>query len=143
PCGNSLAAMALLQFSAFTGSGAHRELAEQMLAAMGGVAVKYPTAFANWLCAYDFSLAKSLEIAILFPPEQADISRYTELIWGGYRPNWVLAASQFPLAEVDAPEILHNRKLDDQRITAYVCEKFFCRQPVSDPESFRRELELH
>jgi len=143
PCGNSLAAMALLQFSAFTGSGVHRELAERMLAAMDGVAVKYPTAFANWLCAYDFSLAKSLEIAILYPAEQADISRYTELVWGGYRPNWILAASQFPLTEEDPPEILHNRKLDDQRITAYVCEKFFCRQPVSDPKSFRQELELH
>jgi len=143
PCGNSLAAMALLQFSAFTGSGFHRDLAEGMLASMGSLAVKYPTAFANWLCACDFNLAKSLEIAVLFPSDQSDISRYTELIWGGFRPNWILAASQFPIAEEGSPEILHNRQIIDQRITAYICEKFYCRQPVNNPESLKQELDRH
>lgn len=142
PCGNSLAVMALLQFSAFTGEGAYRDRAEAMLAAIGQTAARYPTAFGFWLCAYDLCMARSLEIAILFPELQTDISAFSDLIWKGYRPNWVLAAGQFPV-EDDAPEILHNRGLIDHNVTAYVCEKFFCRQPVSTPESLEWELRQH
>ena len=65
PSGNALAAMALLQLSAFSGNGEWRDMAENMVGSISKAAIQYPTAFGQWLCAIDFTIGPIQEIAIL------------------------------------------------------------------------------
>ena len=56
-----------------------------------------------------------------------------------YRPNLVLAASAFPAPE-EAPELLTDRPMTGGKATAYVCEGFVCRLPVTDGETLGLQL---
>lgn len=139
PSGNSLAALALLQLSALTGNGAWRDVAECMLGRLQGPASHYPTAFSNWLCAIDFAVTPTTEIAILGDPELPQTQALLNAVWSAYRPNAVLAISPFPPPQ-GVPELLHERPLIDDQPTAYVCHSFICRQPVTQPEELLAQL---
>jgi uncharacterized protein YyaL (SSP411 family) len=135
PSGASLAVRALLALAAYSGDGAYRQAAESALTPIGRLLAQYPTAFANWLCAYDFALGPVDEVAIL----GAETEGLTGVLWETYRPRQVAAISAFPPAG-DAPELLLDRPLQDGRATAYVCRGFVCQQPVNTPEALRLEL---
>ncbi len=65
PCGNSLAAEALLQLAAFTGQEDIRLRAMQAFSLAAEVAPRYPTAFARWLSAADFAFSQVKQVAIM------------------------------------------------------------------------------
>lgn len=140
PSGNSLAAMALLQLSAFTGSGEWRTYAERMLSSIQSTVARYPTAFGNWLCAIDMAVNPLLEIALLGPQEHPTTSKLREVIWSAYRPYAVYAASDYP-PPPNAPLLLLDRPLIDNQPTVYVCQNFICQQPVTGPETLAGQLE--
>jgi uncharacterized protein YyaL (SSP411 family) len=142
PCGNSLAAMSLLQLSAYSGQSALRQRAEDMLRFIQAWCVRYPTAFANWLCAIDFGLNPVSEVALLAPATQPEITAFSEVLWGKYRPRLVSASSTLPLPE-SAPPLLFDRPLMDNLPTAYVCHSFVCKKPVNNPDEFRSQLDGH
>ena len=56
PSGNSLAALVLLQLSAYNGNAEWRSIAEKMIGSMASSALRYPTAFGQWLTATDFAV---------------------------------------------------------------------------------------
>jgi uncharacterized protein YyaL (SSP411 family) len=99
----------------------------------------YPLAFGSWLSGLDFALGDVKEIALLgdldSPAGEAPLST----IWGQFRPNIILAASQ-TLPNKHAPKLLQDRPLIDQQPTAYVCQNFTCQQPTTSPEVLRTQL---
>lgn len=135
PCGNSLAAQALLTLAAYGDRPDFRRLAEEMLAPMLETAVRYPTAFAKWLTAADFALGPVNEVAIL----GANPHKLTETLWKAYHPRQVAAISAFP-PPVGAPALVQNRPLLNGQPTAYVCRNFVCKQPVNTPEELAAQL---
>ena len=42
----------------------------------------------------------------------------------------------------DAPALLNDRPLVDGKATAYICEGFVCKQPATDLEIFKAQLNL-
>lgn len=142
PSGNSLAAEALLHLSALTGNGAWRDRAEQMLGSIQQMAVRYPTAFGNWLCAFDFALAPVSEIAILGDLDHPQTRSLISAVWSEFRPNSVLAAAPFPPPE-GSPDLLLERVLLEDQPTAYLCHRFVCRQPVTQPDALLEQLAAH
>ena len=140
PSGNALAAMALLQLSAFNGHGEWRDMAENMLGNISKMAARHPTAYAQWLCAVDFAMGPAQEVAILGDRASSDFNGLTRVLWGEYRPHLVAAISNFP-PEPLSPELLSNRPLVDQKATAYVCQNFICQIPVTNPVDFLAQLE--
>ena len=56
-----------------------------------------------------------------------------------YRPNSVLAGSEYP-PPATAPPLLLDRPPKDGKPTAYVCENFVCMQPVNSPEALLEQL---
>jgi uncharacterized protein YyaL (SSP411 family) len=56
-----------------------------------------------------------------------------------YRPNLVAAISTFP-PPPEAPALLKERPLIDNRTSAYVCQNFVCNRPVNTVEEFRSQL---
>jgi uncharacterized protein YyaL (SSP411 family) len=141
PCGNALAATALLHLSAYEGQSDWRELAEGMLSANLGMLKHYPTAFAQWLCAADFALGPVHEVAILGDPADPANQGLLQALWRGYHPRLVLAASPYPPAE-GSPALLKDRPLLNGKPAAYVCQGFVCRQPVNDPELMLEQLKV-
>lgn len=140
PCGNSLAAAALLQLAAYTGQEDWRRQAEQMAAAMTPAAVRYPTAFANWLCAIDHLLHPAFEVAILGELSAPSTLSLVSVLWSRYRPNLVAAISP-PQPPPGSPPLLFNRQLQNNESTAYVCQNFACQLPVTSPEALQEQLD--
>lgn len=135
PCGNSLAAHALLRLAAYGDRPGFRKTAEDLLAPLLETATRYPTAFANWLSAADFALGPVNEIAIL----GANPQELTQTLWKEYRPRQVAAISAFPPPE-GSPALLHDRPLLNRQPTAYVCRNFTCKQPVNTPGELAAQL---
>jgi uncharacterized protein YyaL (SSP411 family) len=141
PSGNALAALALLQLAALSTETAYRQHAEEMLQSMGKMLERYPTGFAQWLCAYDFAVAPVKEVAILGAEKSQGLQHLTEALWRGYRPYLMAAIShQYP-PEAHSPGLLADRPLIDQQATAYVCQDFVCQTPVTSPQDFIQQLE--
>jgi uncharacterized protein YyaL (SSP411 family) len=139
PSGNALACEALLRMAGFTEDGAYRDLAEGALPLAAGPALRYPTALSRWLSAADFSLAGPRQIAIVYDASREGPEGLLEPVRGAFRPHTIAAASPYPPGP-DAPPLLAERHPVEGRPTAYVCEHFVCKQPVTDPDELRKQL---
>jgi uncharacterized protein YyaL (SSP411 family) len=139
PSGNSLAAMGLLQLSAYSGNGEWRDLAESMLAGIQVTAARYPTSFGQWLCAAQFAMAGGREIAIIGDESNAETNTLTEVTWTDWRPFDVVATSAFPPPQ-GSPALLANRPLKNGKSTAYVCRNFVCQLPVNTAGELAAQL---
>jgi uncharacterized protein YyaL (SSP411 family) len=139
PSGNALAALALLQLSAYTGRGDLRDTAETALKSIQSTAARYPTAFAQWLTAQDFALNPAHEIAILGNFDSPDTQALLDVVWQQYRPHSVVAISPVS-APPGSPPLLDDRGLLKDRPTAFVCQGFVCQQPVNSPNELESQL---
>jgi len=139
PSGNALAASALLRMAAYTGNNQLARIVESMLSAIQPQAVRYPTAFAQWLCALDDQFSTIREVAILGDPQDPLTLALWHTIWAHYRPSLVAAASNLPVPG-DAPPLLRQRGLINSRPTAYVCQNFACLRPVNLPAELAQQL---
>jgi uncharacterized protein len=139
PSGNSLAAQALLQLAALSGRGEWRDLVEEMLRGTQQAAARYPTAFGRWLSAFDLALRPAYETVILGDPQQPQTQELTQVLWETYRPHLVAACSAFPPVP-QSPALLQDRPLRDGQPTAYVCQQFVCKQPVTTADDLREQL---
>ncbi len=139
PSGNSLAAKALLMMSAFSGNGEWHDLAISALENVNGYFANYPTAFGNWLCAADFALADIKQIVVIGDPKLEESRNLINEIWKEWRPNNIFTYSKLPV-NPKSPEILKDRPLLGDLPTAYVCEKFICKQPVNSVEALKKQL---
>ncbi len=139
PCGNSLAATALLELAAYGDRIEWQERAEAMLASLHGVLLRSPTAFAQWLSAADFALGPRREVAVLGDLQRAETGQLLQALWKTYRPRQVAAVSAFP-PPADAPALVKDRPLLNDLPTAYVCRGFVCLQPVNSPIEMEAQL---
>jgi hypothetical protein len=125
PSGNSSAALALLRLAALTGEHSYEERAEGVLRLLHPLAARHPHAFPHLLQAIDFHLAEVREVA-LAGDETAALER---AVRGEFRPHVVLAGGP-----ADGVPLLQGREPVDGRAAAYVCRRFACRRPVTEPD---------
>ncbi len=83
-----------------------------------------------------------LQIVLVGAPDDPATRALISEAWRRYLPNAVLAAAgpNDPEAEETVP-LLAGRPLVEGRPAAYVCERFACRQPVTDPAALAAQLE--
>ena len=134
PSGPSAAAFGLLRLAALTGEASYERHAVGVLALGGPLAPRYPQGFGHLLQALDFHLAAVQEVALVGP----DTHALERVVRGAFRPQMVLAGGDGSDAEGVA--LLEGRTALDGRATAYVCEHFTCRQPVTEPDDLRSLL---
>ena len=139
PCGNALAAEALLNLSALTEAPDWRQIAERTLLLVADEAIQYPTAFGRWLSAVDFALGKVTQVAILGNPEDELTIALKKVVLTAYNPNLVVAASTYPPPD-QSPSLLIGRPLLNGQPTAYVCQGYYCVQPVNQPDELSQQL---
>jgi uncharacterized protein YyaL (SSP411 family) len=138
PSGNSVAALVLARLATLTNKESYRNLAIAVLREVGDQIRRYPSGFGYALSAADFLLSTPKEIAIV-GKDAADISPLLAETWRRYLPNKVVApriagdTATIPLQE--------NRPLVNDLATAYVCEHYTCKQPVTEISALREQLE--
>jgi hypothetical protein len=138
PSGNALAATVLLKLAAFTGEDRYYRHAEALLGALQPALIQSPLGFAQWLAALDFALSSPQEIAIVGDQRSAEAQALLDVIRSGYRPHQVVA-----LGAPDRPSaipLLRDRPMIDNRPTAYVCVRFACQRPTTDPAVLAEKL---
>jgi hypothetical protein len=138
PSGGAMATTVLLRVAAVTGEGGYRAAAERALAGVGPYLVRYPTGFAQWLCALELAHAPIAEVALIGEPTSAELRRLVDAAARGYHPFRVFASTVDP-ASTEVP-LLRDRFALGGRATAFVCRDFACRQPVTEPEALEAQL---
>jgi len=127
PSGLSATVHALATYSALTGSGRHRQAAEEALATTRALAERAPR-FAGWsLAAAEAMLDGPLEIAVVGPPgpERSALEDRARRV-----PGAVVVVSDGPRDDIP---LLTGRTAVDGRPAAYVCRHQVCERPVTDP----------
>ena len=136
PSGNSVAAEVLLRLSLFTGDAAYEHAGLSALRLIRDAMAGAPTGFGQALCALDLYLGPSHEVAIVGDPSSSGTRALAaEVTSAIYRPNVVLAvAAPGDERAALAVPLLRDREARDGRATAYVCERFTCKLPVTEVE---------
>jgi uncharacterized protein YyaL (SSP411 family) len=137
PAENSLAANGLLRLAALTGDARYKAPAAQILRLLGPVLSEHATAFAYLLGALERLVTPPLEIAIVAEQNGTPLRRE---VTARLLPASV-AVTAPPGTGADLTPLLADRPLVDGKPTAYVCEHFACRQPVTTPEELRGQLD--
>jgi len=140
PCGNSVAADVLLRLAVIFDDATARERAEAVLGDMTPFMERYPTGFGRYLAAAEFALAATKEIALVGDPHAADTQALADAIFRPFLPNKVVllrAPDQSPA--IPSPLLADRSALND-RATAYVCEHYTCKLPVTDAAALAAQL---
>jgi uncharacterized protein YyaL (SSP411 family) len=124
PSGNSMLAFVLLRLSRLWGDDELERHAAGVLRLVRDALTRAPQAFGWSLCALDLYLSPPREVAIVGDPR----SELARAALRGFDPNAVVAFG--PGEEVP---LLQGKTLVDGRPAVYVCERFACRAPVTDP----------
>src|SRR6185503_345048 len=142
PSGNSVAAEVLLRLALLTDNADYRRRATTLLRLVAETLKRYPSGFGRALCALDFHLSTPKEIVVARGSSATGSKELEGVIWKRYLPNKVVVA--FDPAERGAAEILpmlRDRKSLNGLATAYVCENYTCKQPVTDPKELAEQLD--
>jgi uncharacterized protein YyaL (SSP411 family) len=136
PAGGSAAALGLLRLGALTGEHAYEEQAVGQLRLLHELAARHPNAFGHVLQALDLYLAPRREVALA--GDEAGVAALAAVVRERRRAHLVLAAG--PGGEDSAVALMAGRGPVDGRAAAYVCERFACRVPVTEPGDLRGAL---
>jgi uncharacterized protein len=139
PAENSLAADGLLRLSALTGDADGAQRAERWLATLAPVLGEHPTAFAFLLEALQRAVRAPLEVAIV-GDEGPERDALVDVVRTRVLPASVRITAR-PGTGAELTPLLAERATVDGRPAAYVCERFACRLPVTEPEALRAELD--
>jgi len=138
PSGNSSMALGLLRLARLTGEASYEERARGVIALLHPIAARHPLAFAHLLQALDLLQADDVrEVAIVGSGPTADALART--VRGAFRPHVVLAGAAQPTDEV--PLLARRTAAPNGDAAAYVCERFACQAPVTEPAALAALLD--
>jgi len=124
PSGNSMLAYVLLRLGRIYGDDELERRAVGVLRLVGPSLGRAPTELAWALNALDLYLSTPREIAIAGPPS----SEVARAALEPFDPNAVVA-----FGPADDVPLLEGKGLVDGKPAVYVCERFVCQKPVTDP----------
>jgi uncharacterized protein YyaL (SSP411 family) len=124
PSGNSMLAYVLLRLARLYGDDELERRAVSVFRLVHPLLARAPSAFGHTLCALDLHFSPHREIAIVGPPD----SPVARAALAHFEPNAVVA-----FGPADGVPLLEGKTLVDGRPAVYVCERFACRAPATDP----------
>jgi uncharacterized protein YyaL (SSP411 family) len=143
PSGNSVALLNLLRLGRLTGDGEMERTAEELVRAFAGEIEESPAGHTMMLVALDFFFGPTKELVIVGSPGDRAVTAMIEEARRGFRPNLVVLLRP---PGVEGEEIVRlapytgPMKMIGGRPTAYLCENFACREPITDLKEFKRAL---
>ena len=143
PSGNAVSVQNLLKLAAFTGRSEYRDKAGRTLSLFTDYMGAAPGGFSQLLCGLSWYLDTPVEIALIGATEDAGTRAMLDLIDSTSLPNKVVALHDPTTGDAQATKLiplLANRPPVDGETTAYVCEQFVCRQPVTTVDALASML---
>jgi len=145
PIANSISAVNLLRLGEFTDSAAWRDRVTTIFHGYGSRLLNAPSELPAMVAAMTMMLEPPRQIVIAGSAGAADTKAMMRIAHGQFMPFRIIVpayggASQLRLATY--MPVVKEMKPIDKKATAYVCEHYVCRLPVSDPDQLTKSLEL-
>jgi uncharacterized protein YyaL (SSP411 family) len=138
PSGQSLAATLLLRLARLRGDDEMEREAAGALELAADFLQRAPHALGQTLSAIDMLLSPPQEIAVVGPTGDRATAELRRAALDGFHPNAVYA---FGDGEGDDPlPVLAGKTLVDGGAAVYICERFACRAPLTDPAAVAEAL---
>jgi uncharacterized protein YyaL (SSP411 family) len=131
PSGNSGMALALLRLARMTDRGDFRQAAERTLAAFASRLKTQGAGLPQMLVANAFAMARPQEIVLAGSKTDGDMPAMLAAIRRRFLPNTVILMAQ---------ETGRSMPAIENRATAYVCENYACKLPVTSFEDLEKQL---
>ena len=135
PSGNSVAALNMLRLARMTGKIDLEKEVEGLLRGFSSTVAEAPMAFTQFLNFLDFYLGPSQEIVLVGKPDWETTRSMTAAIQRKFLPNKVLlfrAEDDTGEKLADLCPFVEGMKSRDRKATAYLCEGFSCKTPLTD-----------
>jgi len=141
PSGNSVAALILLRISEFTGDERFRRFAEQTVEIFHQDLDTEPSSHTFMLMALDFLLGGAKEVILAPGPDNKGAQEMVREIHGRFIPNKVLMVVPSGADQLEklAP-VARGKKPVGGRATAYICENFTCKLPITALSALKSAL---
>jgi hypothetical protein len=140
PSGTSLAVDLLLRLAELFGDAERRQRAKRVLESLSEPLARYASAFGHMLGVADMAVHGAVEVALAGDPATEDFRALAHAVGEEYVPSLVIAGGQTP---ADAPAdiaLLADKVPLRRQATAYVCRRYLCDEPVTDPEALPGQL---
>ncbi len=139
PAGNSIAVLNLLRLAQITDRADLRDSAAKALHALASRLMAAPMATPQLLVAFDYSLSKPKQVILVGDAKAADTRALLAALHQRFTPNKIVLlisddASQRKLAAY--LPVVESMTRHQGKATAYVCENYTCKLPVTDAEKF-------
>ena len=141
PSGTSVAVDVLLKLALLTDNADYERRAVTCLRTLVPYIENAPTAFGRLLAALDFHLSSPQELAIVLPETRdPGPDSLLDTVRALYAPNLLIVGG--PSGRPDNPTpLLDDREALGGQTTAYLCERYVCQSPTTDPAELRSQLE--
>jgi uncharacterized protein YyaL (SSP411 family) len=139
PSGNSVAADVLLKLAKLVGDERYEKFAVTVLRLVAPQIRRYPQAFGRVLSTLEFYLNPVREIVVI-GEKGNELERE---VWREYLPEKVVALSANAAENAKNSELiplLKERKMIEDKPTAFVCENFACQKPVTTADDLSEQL---
>jgi hypothetical protein len=140
PCGTSVAIEWLLKLAVFFGEAPLEAVALKALRPMADLMTRYPSGFGRYLSALDFHLGPVAEVALVWP-SVGDAGPLVATAFQGYRPNRLVVGAVAGSSAIAGLPLLADRPAVDGKPTAYVCRRYVCQLPVTEPAALAAQLD--
>ena len=140
PSGNAMMAKQLLRLAAYTGEARYDVAAREVLRKLSDAMRQYPQAFAESLNVADMLVGGIAEVAVIGDRQDQTTREVLDELQQPFRPNLVMAYSQYGVAKHDSIPLLNARSLIDGATTVYVCRNFVCKMPATTAAQTRSTL---
>lgn len=145
PSGNSVAAYILSRLASYTGNQRYRDLAWKQMCHFAGEAREYPAGYTFFLTAWQFALWPPKQIIVVTRGENNESKEILEALKKEFLPEAVTIffseEDNSKLLSV-APYLCDYRAINC-KTTAYLCENFSCREPVTQPDELLKIIKAN
>jgi uncharacterized protein YyaL (SSP411 family) len=143
PSGNAVAMLNLLRLTRFSGRTELEERASSMSKAFSKQIGQYPSGYTQFMVSVDFGLGPSYEVVVVGEPKAEDTRDMLRSLRTSYIPNKIVI---FRSSDTEEPQItqiadfVKNHVSVNGKATAYVCQDYACKMPVTDVAEMRGQL---
>ncbi|HEY0428328.1 MAG TPA: thioredoxin domain-containing protein [Pyrinomonadaceae bacterium] len=136
PSGNSAAADVLLKLAKLVGEERYEKFAVTILRLVAPQIRRYPQGYGRILSTLEFYLTPAKEIVVV--GEKGN--NLESEIWREFLPEKIVVLSENAEIDADLIPLLRERRMIDDKPTAYVCENFACQTPVVSVADLKNQL---
>jgi len=143
PSGNSVAALNLLRLGRMAGNPDLEQKADQLTQAFSKEITSFPMAYTQLLIALDFMFGPTREIVIAGDPSSEATQSMVRAVRKNFMPNKVMLLNPVgPERQrlVDLSPFVKNMVPIEKKATAYVCEQYACKAPITDAVQLEKIL---